>query len=191
MPTPRRAQILDTAAELFAARGFHGVSVHDIGAACGISGPAIYKHFAGKDAILAESLTSISERHVAEARARTAEHRDPAVALDALIAWHIDFAVDHPALIVIQEREWSNLHLEDREIVRGLQLDYIDVWVTVLRRLRLDLSAAEARAAVQATFGLLNSTPHSARISADSMRALLAPMARSALLVPGDRVPGD
>ena len=185
MPTPRRAQILETAAELFAARGFHGVSVHDIGAACGISGPAIYKHFTGKDAILAESLTAISQRHVAEALARTAAHPDPSEALDALIAWHIDFAVDHPALIVIQEREWSNLHQADRETVRGLQLDYIDLWVTVLRRLRRDVPPAEARAAVQATFGLLNSTPHSARISAESMRALLAPMARSALLVPG------
>lgn len=185
MPTPRRAQILETAAGLFAARGFHGVSVHDIGAACGISGPAIYKHFTGKDAILAESLTAISQRHVAEALARTAAHPDPSEALDALIAWHIDFAVDHPALIVIQEREWSNLHQADRETVRGLQLDYIDLWVTVLRRLRRDVPPAEARAAVQATFGLLNSTPHSARISAESMRALLAPMARSALLVPG------
>lgn len=191
MPTPRRAQILETAAGLFAARGFHGVSVHDIGAACGISGPAIYKHFTGKDAILAESLTAISERHVTEARTRTAAHPDPGEALDALIAWHIDFALEHPALIVIQEREWSNLLPEDRATVRGLQLDYIDVWVTVLRRLRSDLSAAEARAAVQATFGLLNSTPHSARISADSMRALLAPMARAALLGPHDRAPGD
>jgi AcrR family transcriptional regulator len=182
MAAPRRTQILQTAAELFAARGFHGVSVHDIGAACGISGPAIYKHFPGKDAILAESLTSISERHVAEARARTAEHSDPDAALDALIAWHIDFALDHRALIVIQEREWANLAADDREAVRRLQLAYIDAWVEVVRRLRDDLGPAEARAAVQATFGLLNSTPHSARISADSMRALLAPMARSALL---------
>lgn len=185
MPAPRRTQILDTAAELFAARGFHGVSVHDIGAACGISGPAIYKHFAGKDAILAESLTSISERHVAEARARTGEHPDPDPALDALIAWHIDFALEHRALIVIQEREWGNLPAADREAVRRLQLEYIDAWVEVVRRLRDDLGPAEARAAVQATFGLLNSTPHSARISADSMRALLAPMARAALLGPG------
>ena len=36
--TTRREQILGTAAELFAARGFHGVSVADLGAACGISG---------------------------------------------------------------------------------------------------------------------------------------------------------
>ena len=41
----RREQILDTAARLFAERGFHGVSVVELGAACGISGPALYKHF--------------------------------------------------------------------------------------------------------------------------------------------------
>ena len=38
--TARREQILDTAATLFAQRGFHGVSVADLGAACGITGPA-------------------------------------------------------------------------------------------------------------------------------------------------------
>jgi len=61
----RRHQILDTAAELFAARGFHGVSVADLGAACGISGPALYKHFPSKDAMLAEMLVSISEELLA------------------------------------------------------------------------------------------------------------------------------
>lgn len=177
----RRTQILNTAAELFAERGFHGVSVHDIGAACGISGPAIYKHFPGKDAILTESLTSISERHVSEAQNRRSSHEDPGGALDALIAWHIDFALEHPALIVIQEREWTNLDPGGRDTVRRLQLTYIDIWVDVLRGLRGDLDAAQARAAVQATFGLLNSTPHSARISESAMRTRLALMARSAL----------
>ena len=57
----RRQQLLATAAELFAARGFHGVSVGDIGAACGVSGPALYRHFPSKDAMLAEMLVSISE----------------------------------------------------------------------------------------------------------------------------------
>jgi AcrR family transcriptional regulator len=41
----RRDQILATAAELFAQRGFHGVSVVELGKACGISGPALYRHF--------------------------------------------------------------------------------------------------------------------------------------------------
>ena len=70
--TTRREQILGTAAELFAARGFHGVSVADLGAACGISGPALYKHFVSKDAVLAEMLVSISRwRQDSAGRLRT------------------------------------------------------------------------------------------------------------------------
>ena len=182
MSTPRRQQILDIAATLFAERGFHGVSVHDIGSACGISGPALYKHFAGKNDILTQSLTAISERLLAEGLARAAAAADPAKALDALIGWHIDFALGNPALIIIQEREWANLDSTGRKEVRSLQLAYIDVWVAAVRELRHDLDPTEARAAVQATFGLLNSTPHSARISESAMRVRLATMARSALL---------
>ena len=59
--TGRRAQILAVAAELFAKHGYHGVSIADLGAAVGVSGPALYRHFEGKDALLAEMLISISE----------------------------------------------------------------------------------------------------------------------------------
>lgn len=177
----RRDQILATAAELFAERGFHGVGVNDIGEACGISGPALYKHFAGKDDLLAQSLTSICERLLSEGRRRRAEAPDDATALDALIAWHVEFALTHPALIVIQDREWSNLTPSAQRDVRELQLAYIDEWVTALQALRPGLDRATARAAAQAVFGLINSTPHSARISADTMARLLTAMARSAL----------
>ncbi len=180
--TPRQQQILDIAAELFAARGFHGVSVHDIGAACGISGPALYKHFNGKDEILSRSLTAISERLLETGRARSAEAGTSARALDALIGWHIEFALEHPALIVIQEREWTNLDVEARREVRELQLAYIDLWVTTLRELRPEMDKPAARAAIQATFGLLNSTPHSARINETRMAELLSTMATGALL---------
>jgi AcrR family transcriptional regulator len=178
----RRDQILASAAELFAERGFHGVSVHDIGAACDISGPALYRHFAGKSAILTEMLVSISEELLAEGRRRAAEADSPELALRALVEWHIEFALRHPALIVVQEREWSNLPVEGRAAVRSLQLSYVDLWVDVVRRLRPDLDRPTARAAVQIGFGLLNSTPHSARISSAAMRSLLERMALAALL---------
>lgn len=83
---------------------------------------------------------------------------------------------------MIQEREWTNLESAGRKEVRSLQLAYIDVWVDTVRTLRDDLNPAEARACVQATFGMLNSTPHSARISEAAMRTRLASMARAALL---------
>ncbi|MGH3425857.1 MAG: TetR/AcrR family transcriptional regulator, partial [Nocardioidaceae bacterium] len=75
-----------------------------------------------------------------------------------------------------------SLDTASRDEVRRLQLAYIDVWVDVVRALRPARDKRTARAAVQATFGLLNSTPHSARISEHAMRTLLADMARAALL---------
>ncbi len=183
--TGRRQQILDTAAELFAERGFHGVSVHDIGSACGISGPALYKHFTGKDELLSASLTDISETLLKEGSARVAAAESPGDALDALIDWHVEFALGHPALIVVQDREWTNLASAARRDVRALQLSYIDIWVDTVQALRPDLDHATTRAAVQATFGLLNSTPHSARIKPTEMRALLIEMAHRSLIGPG------
>ncbi|HUQ00719.1 MAG TPA: TetR/AcrR family transcriptional regulator [Aeromicrobium sp.] len=177
----RRQQIIDTAAELFASRGYHGVSVNDIGAACGISGPALYKHFPSKQALLAASLTEISETLRDEGRQRVAASDSPQSALSALIDWHVDFALTHPSRIVIQDREWSNLDPDAQATVRRIQLAYIDVWVDVLVALRPALDPPTARAAVQAGFGLLNSTPHSARVGVADMRTLLHAMAMSAL----------
>ncbi|HPU13674.1 MAG TPA: TetR/AcrR family transcriptional regulator [Aeromicrobium sp.] len=180
--TTRREQLLETAAELFAERGFHGVSVNDIGEACGISGPALYKHFNSKDDLLAQSLTSISERLLAEGQSRVLAAPDATSALDALVAWHVEFALNHRALIVIQDREWANLTPAAQAKVRQLQLAYVDQWVETLRQLRPDLDPMTARATTQAVFGLINSTPHSARISSTRMSRLLASMARAALL---------
>ncbi len=115
----RREQILSTAAELFAARGFHGVSVADLGSACGISGPALYKHFASKDAVLAEMLVSISEQLLAVGRDRVAGADDPGAALEALVDWHVRFALDHRALIVVQDRDWESLPRQAREMRSG------------------------------------------------------------------------
>jgi AcrR family transcriptional regulator len=183
----RRQQIIDTAADLFAKYGFHGVSVHDIGAACGISGPALYKHFPSKQALLAATLTEISQTLMDEGRRRVADAEGPADGLTALVDWHIDFALSHPSRIVVQDREWPNLDAEARAATRATQLAYIDLWVGVLRQLRPSLDQPTARATVQAGFGLLNSTPHSARISPSVMRDVLSRMATNALLGPAGR----
>ncbi|MBJ7358157.1 TetR/AcrR family transcriptional regulator [Nocardioides sp.] len=177
----RREQILATAADLFAARGFHGVSVVDLGAACGISGPALYKHFASKDAVLAEMLVSISHRLLEVGRERSTAAPDPVAAVRALVDWHVDFALRHRSLIVVQDRDWESLPPEAREQVRTLQRDYVDVWAARLREVHAGLRLDHARAMAHAAFGLINSTPHSSLIADDRMRALLTDMARRAL----------
>src|SRR4051812_4535358 len=52
-PRDRKAQLAAVAAELFRARGFPGVGIKDIADAAGVTGPALYRHFADKQAILA------------------------------------------------------------------------------------------------------------------------------------------
>src|SRR6478736_4561241 len=89
----RREQILQAAAQLFAERGARAVGVDDVGAAVGVTGPAIYRHFASKDAMLAEMLLLISERLLAGATERVAAAGDdPAAQLRALIDFHVEFA---------------------------------------------------------------------------------------------------
>ena len=177
----RREQLLATAAELFAARGFHGVSVAEIGAACGISGPALYKHFPSKDAILAEMLVAISEELLAVGRERVAGANGPRAALGALVDWHVDFALRQRSLIVVQDRDWESLPTDAREQVRTLQREYVDVWAAELGRLDRGLPRDRARAMAHAAFGLINSTPHSGRLPDDQMRDLLTGMALDAL----------
>lgn len=158
----RRDVLLEQAGHLFAARGFRGVSVHDIGAAAGITGPGIYRHFPSKEALLGAVLVSISERLLAGGRLRRDGAADARSALEALVRFHVDFALDHPELITVQDREFGHLPTDDRQRVRRLQRAYVEIWVDALRRCFPALAADEARAAVQATFGLINSTPHSA-----------------------------
>jgi AcrR family transcriptional regulator len=172
------------AAELFAEKGFHGVSIAELGAACGFSGPALYRHFRSKDAVLAEMLVSISDELLAVGRQRVRDAGSPGDALRSLIDWHVSFALDHKALIVVQDRDWAALPLEAREKVRETQRKYVEVWVRQLRAIDTDLSPKQARARVHATFGLLNSTPHSAFLPAEEMRGLLTQMACQALGCP-------
>ncbi|TYP87678.1 TetR/AcrR family transcriptional regulator [Blastococcus xanthinilyticus] len=178
----RREQILQAAAQLFAERGARAVGVDDIGAAVGVTGPAIYRHFASKDAMLAEMLVGISERLADGARERIAEAGpEPAAQLRALIDFQVEFALDNPALIVVHDRDLPSLPGADAAAVRRLQRRYVEEWVAVLARLHHGDDAAACRARAHAVFGLINSTPHSAgRLGRPAMGELLRRMAWSA-----------
>ncbi|MFE5394893.1 TetR/AcrR family transcriptional regulator [Streptomyces sp. NPDC056568] len=191
----RREQILKEAARLFAERGFHGVGVDEIGAAVGISGPGLYRHFAGKDAMLAELLVGISDSLLTGAKRRLAEAEsgageDPGAVLDSLIEGHIDFALDDRPLITLHDRELDRLRDADRKMVRQLQRQYVELWVGVVREVYPAVTEPSARSAVHSVFGLLNSTPHLGRPGALPGRTvtaeLLHRMARGAFAAVGE-----
>ena len=160
----RRAAILAAAAARFAERGYAGVTIEDLGAAVGISGPAVYRHFPGKSAVLAAILEGASATLLEGAEGVLGEAPDAASALRSLIRFHVDFALHEADVIVVQDRELEQLDADARHEVRSLQRRYVEHWVDTLARLRPDRAETELRFRAHAAFGLLNSTPHSARI---------------------------
>lgn len=178
----RREEILRVASELFARNGFHGTSMDDLGSSVGMSGPALYRYFPGKEAILSAMLIDISERLLAGGRQRVDEPHDPPERLDFLVDFHVDFALDDPHLIDVQARELDAMTDEDQRTVRRLQAQYVSLWVDTIRAVWPHISPEAGRAAAHAVFGLINSTPHSARLTRPRMAQLLKSMASAAIV---------
>jgi AcrR family transcriptional regulator len=132
----------------------------DIGSAAGVTGPALYHHFAGKEAMLVAALIPVSEGLLHGGRERVSRHPDDARAtLIDLIEFHVDFALENPAVIALHLHELDRLPEEPRRAIRRLQRLYVEEWVTVLGTLRPELNAGEARVLAHSAFGLMNSTP--------------------------------
>lgn len=174
----RRTALLAAAARLFAERGFDRVTLEDIGGAAGISGPAVYRHFAGKQAVLAAILLDASTGLLDGGHAVIDTVADAGAALRELVAFHVSFAVSNAAVIRVQDRDLDSLTDPDRRRVRTLQRTYVELWVDVLARLDPAASVAELRSRAHAGFGLMNSTPHT---GAGATPEVLAAMALAAL----------
>jgi AcrR family transcriptional regulator len=187
----RRESLLKAAARLFAERGFAGVSMEDLGAAAGVSGPAVYRHFSGKQAVLAALLIGVSEGLLSGGRTCVAEAATPRGAVESLVAFHVDFALSQPDVIRAQDRDLDSLAPADATRVRTLQRTYVELWVDALQRIHDDDRQA-LRVRALAVFGLINSTPHSSRAHTSGrpplavVGALLREMAAACLLSSAD-----
>lgn len=182
----RRTALLAAAARLFAERGFNGVSMEDLGASVGVSGPALYRHFDSKQAVLAALLVGVSQ----ELFDGGLEHAERApggeLALRSLIEFHVRFALDNPHVIRVQDRDLDSLTDEDRRRVRRLQRKYVEIWVDVLSTMFPSIETGVLRVRAHAMFGLINSTPHTvsgkaASLSRNDVRDILESMAFDAV----------
>lgn len=173
----RRSQLIAAAERLIAENGYVAVRLEDIGAAAGVTGPAVYRHFPNKEALLVELLVGISTRLLAGATDVVATAENASTALDGLIDVHLDFVFSEPDLIRIQDRDLAHLPTPAKRQVRRAQRQYVEIWVDALRLASASLDENDARLMAHAAFGLLNSTPHSVRpgaVSASSRTVLRA-----------------
>ncbi len=155
---PRREQLLGAAAGMFAARGYHDVGIDDIGAAAGISGPGVYRHFASKQALLGALCDRAMSRMLDGARSTRDRHDDSGAALEALVDLHVEFAVCERPLLGVWAREQRALSDDVRRSLRRRQRDYEQVWREATGPLRPELDDAEVAVVVLAVLALLNAT---------------------------------
>ncbi len=177
----RRRTLLQAAARLFAERGYNGVTIEELGAAAGVSGPAVYKHFSGKQAVLAALLVEASEGLHSGGTAVVANGLTEDT-VDALVAFHVEFSLANANVIRVQDRDLEQLGAEDQHTVRALQRRYVELWVDVLAGITPDTPREVLRTRAHAVFGLLNSTPHSGfALDSTTLRTELRRMALAAL----------
>jgi AcrR family transcriptional regulator len=154
----RKQRILAAAAALGARRGFHAISMADIGAEAGIVGSGIYRHFGSKAAILAALLDQVMDRIADGAAGVLAAGGSDAYVLSELVRDHIATAIEDREVLAVYHREIHTLPEEDRRRLRRRQRHYIEEWVHLLAPLRPDLTDGELRLAVHAAIGAIQST---------------------------------
>jgi AcrR family transcriptional regulator len=133
------------------------VSLADIGAAAGIVGSGVYRHFTSKSAILVALLEEVMDRLLADAEQVMAAEPDGARQLAALVRGQVAFAVDDRYLVRLYQREVHTLPEGDRRRLRRLQRHYVEEWVHLLAELRPALDDGQARALVHAAIGAIQS----------------------------------
>ena len=146
--------ILEAARDLFFERSFAAVGVDEIGERAGVTGPAIYRHFSGKDEILSTLFDDAIDRLV-EATAVRAD--DPIEELEGLVRGHARFVLGERKLAGVKIREERSLAEPYQRSLRRRERRYIDRWVACVERAFPDADRQTVTTAVNVALGALNS----------------------------------
>jgi AcrR family transcriptional regulator len=155
-PGSRQALILNAAKQLFYDRSFAAVGVDEIGEHAGVTGPAIYRHFQGKDEILSVLFNDAIDRLV---EATSFRSEDPWEELEALVRGHARFVMSERELAGVKIREERSLAQPFRRSLHRRERNYVERWLAVMERCYPGHDRQELATAVEVALGALNSIP--------------------------------
>ena len=155
--TPRQRELINVAARLFAQRGYHAVGINDISGELGLTGPAFYRHYPSKEALLIAVLDEAISSHLEEVGDLVASISDPLETMRAIVSHHIDFVFTETENIMTWRTEFRSLPDPDRHRLRYLQRLYTEEWVRTLRQLRPELAVDQVRAMCHGAIAMLQS----------------------------------
>ncbi|WP_026454265.1 TetR/AcrR family transcriptional regulator [Saccharomonospora iraqiensis] len=152
----RRERLLVAAPRPLRERGFHGVTMEDLGAAAGIGASGVYRHFRGKADLLAAVYYRATDRLAVTTGEAIEGAADADEALRALIRAYVDFALRNSDLAAVYLTESENLPDDDRHALRRAQRDHIDQWVRLVAARRGGPRSTRVRLAVHAALNIVH-----------------------------------
>lgn len=187
-PTSARGRVLTGATRVFHESGFHAASMSAIAAAAGITGPGLYRHYSGKNDLLATVIsagTSLVEAAFDEVDAHA---YSPAASLRSVAAALSNLAVDHRHYGVIIQRDTRSLAAVERDRVRARWHELVERLSRHIIERSARYSTADAEVLARAAFAVAASPSYSrtARPFTTRHRELLEAMITTVLT--GDRL---
>ncbi|WP_454198453.1 TetR/AcrR family transcriptional regulator [Nocardia sp. Marseille-Q1738] len=181
-PKDRKVQIIRAAARAFSERGYYPVGVDEIAAEVGISGPALYRHFTNKYALLVAAAEEGARHLLTVAQAADDVRLDAAQRLDALIR-----AISEHTIEIRREAglyRWERRYLERADRVRIKKI-YDDLNNTLAAPIALLRPAAPPADVAMLAAGVLSAiasiAAHRTALSSARLLPLLHEMAWAVL----------
>lgn len=140
----RRQQLVETALNLFAERGLHGVSMDDIAEAAGVTKPVLYQHFTSKRALFMELLDEVGKAMLGSIAAATDAATTPREQVEAGLGAYFRFVADHHNSFVLlfgdgsrRDEEFANAVDSVESVMAEFIAPLIDVDLDAEHRLLL------------------------------------------------------
>jgi len=133
MTRHNRDDVVSAAGRLFAARGYHGTSMRDLGKELGLLGSSLYAHIDGKQELLVEVIERGAELFQDSADMALVAEGSSDERLRALIAGHVSVVLDHRDEVRTYLNEASALDVEARLSVIAARDRYESAFRTVLK----------------------------------------------------------
>jgi TetR/AcrR family transcriptional regulator, cholesterol catabolism regulator len=158
----RRREVVATAAELFAERGYDGTSMSELTAATGLAAGGLYHYIEGKDDLLIAICDELLEPLLERAREIAATDAPPIEQLRELVAAWVAHVVEHRNHMLVFTQERQAIEGQQRwRRVRSQRQAFERILDEVLERGEADgsMSFADRRLSLLALLGMVNYTP--------------------------------
>lgn len=181
-PRDRRDQILAAATRLYAAHGYHDVSMAQVAAEVGVTASALYRHFRNREDLFAETVERSCARILRQLVDAIDADASPEEVLDALVAAAVRVTIEERADAIVLLRESAYLQVQPAAGARDAKRRILELWSSWLRRMRPELRPDEIDLLVLAATGvLLGTVGHRRALARRATRPLLARMMTATL----------